>query len=122
MHRLIAVAAVLVLAPFAHAQSLVELGAAMGVHDAAAGAGMGSASTTLRSVRESLARSTAAGSNGWQPASHSEAHNSSNGWATSVGSSVRGVRTSTGWATASAAGSRSGGGWVRRDSSPQRRR
>jgi len=120
MHRLLVVATLLALAPLAHAQSLVELGAAMGVHDAAAGAGMGSASIA-HSVRDSVTGHLSATGNGWQPASRSEAHSSGNGWATSAGSSVRGVRTSTGWVTASAAGRSSGGGWVRRDS-PARRR
>jgi hypothetical protein len=121
MHRLVAVVALLALAPLAHAQSLGELGAAMGVHDAAAGAGMSSATTAHR-ARETITRSLSATGKGWQASSRSEAHSSGNGWASSAASSGRGVRTSAGWATASAAGSRSGGGWVRRDSQSQRRR
>lgn len=119
--RLLAVAAVFALAPLAHAQSLGELSAAMGVHNAAAGAGMSSASIAHR-ARDTVTSHLSTTGNGWQPASRSGAHSSGNGWATSAGSSVRGVRTSAGWATASAAGRSSGGGWVKRDSPSQRRR
>jgi hypothetical protein len=120
MHRLLAVAAVLALAHLAHAQTLGEVSAAMGVHDAAAGAGMSSGKTALNvrdKIRSTLS-SPSSGGKGWQAGARSERHSANSAWASSVGPARRGVRTSSGWATAHA-----GGGWARRDSrSPQRAR
>ena len=136
MHRLLAVAAVLALCPLAaHAQSLGELGAAMAVHDAAAGASMSSGSTAryvgdkiksgLSSASTGAKSGLSSGSmgasgKGWQTSSRSERHSASSAWASagsSAGSARSGARTGSGWATASA-----GGGWVRRDSPSQRTR
>jgi len=116
MQRLITLAAVLALAPLADAQSLGEVSAAMGVHDAAAGAGMSSAKTASH-VRDKIKSHLSTGSKAWQPASRSERHSADSGWSSSAGSARRGARTSAGWATAHA-----GGGWARRDSPAARRR
>lgn len=124
MQRFILAAAFLAVAPLAHAQSLGELGAAMAVHDAAAGAGMGS-TAALGRVKQSIAKSVSANGNAWQQASKSEGRSSGAGWATcggSSGGSVRGARSSNGWVTASAGRGSAASGWARRDSASQRRR
>jgi hypothetical protein len=63
MQRLLAVAAILALAPLAHAQTLGEVSAAMGVHDAAAGAGMTSGKTALH-ARDKIKSLSSSGSIG----------------------------------------------------------
>jgi hypothetical protein len=121
MHRLIAVTVMLALAPVAHAQSLGEVSAAMAVHDGIAGANLGGGSTARHArdkVKSGLASASKSSSGkGWQAGSRSERHSASSAWAGSVGPTRRGVRTTSGWATAHA-----GGGWAKRDSRSQRTR
>jgi len=119
MHRLLALTAVLALAPVAHAQSLGEVSAAMGVHNAAAGANLSSGSTARHArdkIKSTLASGKASSGKGWQAGSRSERHSAGSGWAGSVGSARSGVRTGSGWATAHA-----GGGWARPDRSQRTR-
>ena len=105
----------------AGAQSLIELGAAMGTHGALQGTGASSAATTINKVRDTL-KSTAAssGGSGWMDAGESRGTTGSapgKGWATA--GSGPGSSGKSGWVTAASAGSRvaSTGGWASQSSS-----
>jgi hypothetical protein len=99
----------------AAAQSMVELGAAMGVHGALNGAGASSGGSVAMKARETIQSHAPSGSGGWVDAG--DGHGSTGGtsgkaWAT-ASSGPTGGSGKSGWATPSS-GPRvasTGGGW-----------